>query len=73
MCKSGRKKVDKMETGHFWGEIFYSVIEDIDIHKIYQNEEIWRHQVKKCLNLSHSYLKGLLISLLYAYVLIAVF
>ena len=36
-----------METGHFWEEIFYSVIEDIHIHKIYQYEEIWRHQREK--------------------------
>ena len=47
MCKSGQKKVDKMKTGHFWVEIFYSVIEDIHIHKIYQYEEIWRHQREK--------------------------
>ena len=36
-----------METRHFWEEIFYSVIEDIHIHKIYQYEEIWRHQREK--------------------------
>ena len=47
MCKSGRKKVDKMETGHFWEDIFYCVIEDIHIHKIYQYEEIWLHQVSQ--------------------------
>ena len=40
MCKSGHKKVDKMKTGQFWEEIFYRVIEDIHIHKIYQYEEI---------------------------------
>ena len=47
MCKSGQKKVDTMKTGHFWEKIFYSVIEDIHIHKIYQYEEIWRHQREK--------------------------
>ena len=47
MCKSGRKKVDKMETGHFWEEIFYCVIEDIHLDKIYQYEEIQRNKREK--------------------------
>ena len=47
MCKSGQKKVDKMKTGHFWEKIFYSVIEDIHIHKINQYEEIWWHQLSQ--------------------------
>ena len=46
-----------MKTGHFWEEIFYSVIEDIYVGKIYQYEEIWCHQLSK---LPHSYLTGLL-------------
>ena len=57
MCKSGRKKVDKIETGHFQEEIFYSVIDDIHVDKIYQYEEIWCHQLSK---LPRSYLTGLL-------------